>query len=349
MTRRSAMALLAAARASAAEPRPAIRGMYSSPAAFWSRGATLDAYGVNAIFVGAGSITPALLERASREGARVYAEFPTLNGKGYVEKHPEAWPVNERGEKAPAATWFLGACPTEPGFRAYRMQQLEELLERHRVAGVWMDYLHWHAQFEEPEPLLPETCFSESCLAAFGKWSGLPMPSGTTAERAAFVLRHEREWREWRVTVIEDWVREVRERTRRKRPGALVGVFHCPWTDEEFGGARRRTLGLDLERLAARVDVLSPMVYHGRMGRRAEWVGEYVRWLAERTGGRCRVWPIVQAQNGPRPVAAEEFERVLRMGSGGGATGVMMFTAQGVASDEGKLEAMRRVYGGGVR
>jgi len=345
ITRRSLIAALGVAPLAAVQPGLAIRGIYSSPLPFWNKGARLNDFDVNAVFVGAGSITPALMERAAAEGARVYAEFPTLNGKGYVEKHPEAWPLNERGEKAPAATWFMGVCPTDPAFRAFRRKQLEDLLDRHDVAGVWMDYLHWHAQFEDPHPILPETCFNQSCLSAFAAWSGIRLPSGGAEEQARFVLkRHDRRWREWRTVVLADWVRDFRAVLKLKRPQALLGAFHCPWTDREFGGARRRTLGLDLRQLASLVDVLSPMVYHGRMGRRPEWVGEYVAWLANQTRSRCRIWPIVQAQNEPRPVTAAEFEKVLRLGAGGGASGVMMFTAQAVAADAAKMEAMRRVY-----
>jgi hypothetical protein len=323
----------------------AVRGTYADPRAFWNTGARLDDYGVNAIFVHSGSITPALMERARSEGARVYAEFATLNGRGYVDRHPEAWPVNEKGEKAAAATWFMGACPTEPGFRAYRRKQLIELLERFDLAGVWLDYLHWHAQFEDPRPVLPETCFSDTCLAAFSRHTRLRLPEGDTAEKARWILsRHDAAWREWRTAVIADWAREFREIVKRKRPGALIGNYQCPWTDEEFQGARRRVLGLDLDLLSKIFDVLSPMVYHGRMGRTPAWVGEYVGWLAKRTAGGPALWPIVQAHNDPGLITAAEFDEVLRLGASGGATGVMMFTIRSVAEDPAKLEVMRRRY-----
>jgi hypothetical protein len=343
MTRRTALSLFLSGPA--AGRRLEVRGMYSSPKAFWDKGARLSDWGVNALFVSAGSITAAMMERAAAEGARVFAEFATLNGKGYVEQHPEAWPVNERGEKAPAATWFMGACPTDPEFRAWRMKQLDDLLDRHAVAGVWMDYFHWHAQFEDPNPVLPETCFSQSCVAAFEAASGIRVPKGPAAERARTILgRHEREWRAWRARHLTGWARQVKARVAKKRPGALLGLFHCPWTDDEFAGARRRILGLDLDELAGVVDVFSPMVYHGRMQRRPEWVGEYVEWLSRKMGGRAKIWPIVQAHNEPRPIPADEFETVLRLGSGGAASGVMMFTAQSVASEDAKMQSMRRVY-----
>ena len=318
-----------------------IRAMYGSPKAFWARGAKLSDYGVNAIFVHAGSITSELMERAAAEGARVFAEFPTLNGKGYVEKHDEAWPINAEGMKAPAATWFLGACPSDQGFREYRMGELQKLLERFPLAGVWMDYFHWHAQFEEPEPILPETCFNSSCIEAFEKHTRIVVPPGTAAERARWILSNrERRWREWRVEHLLGWAREVKQIVRARRPGALVGVYHCPWTDLEYNGARRRVLGLDLDGLAGIVDVLSPMVYHGRMKRSPEWVGEYVQWLSRKVRDRAKIWPIVQAHE----AEAAEFEKVLQLGTTGTASGVMMFTAQSVAADDAKMAAMERIY-----
>ena len=275
----------------------------------------------------------------------MFAEFPTLNGKGYVEQHPEAWPINAQGQKAPAATWFLGACPTEPGFRAWRMKQLETLLDRFDLAGVWMDYFHFHAQFEDPDPILPETCFSPTCLAAFETSTRIRIPAGSTSARASWILsRHDREWRDWRTRQLLDWARSVREVVGKKRPRALLGVYHCPWTDDEYNGARRRILALDLDALAGEVDVFSPMVYHGRMERRPTWVREYVEWLSEKLGKRVKIWPIVQAHNEPREIPAEEFEQVMRFGASGSASGLMMFTAESVAADPGKMEVMRRLF-----
>ena len=338
ITRRT---LFAATCAGAAPKSLAIRAMYGSPKAFWARGAKLSDFGVNALFVHGGSITPELMERAGAEGARVFAEFATLNGKGYVEKHEEAWPVNADGAKAPAATWFLGACPSDQGFRESRMTELQRLLDRFALAGVWMDYFHWHAQFEEPEPILPETCFNSACIEAFEKYSRIVVPPGTAAERARWILStHERRWREWRVEQLLGWAREVKQIVRARRPGALVGVYHCPWTDLEYNGARRRVLGLDLDRLAGIVDVFSPMVYHGRMKRSPGWVGEYVQWLSRKLRGRAKIWPIVQAHETDAP----EFEKVLTLGTTGAATGVMMFTAQSVAADDRKMATMQRLY-----
>ncbi len=116
-----------------------IRGIYGHPKPLWDKGYLLHDLSINAVFVHSGSIDSALMERAKSEGIKVFAEFATLNGKNYVEKHPEAWAISEKGEKAEAASWFMGVCPTEPGFREYRFNQLRTLLNRYDMAGVWME------------------------------------------------------------------------------------------------------------------------------------------------------------------------------------------------------------------
>ncbi|MCK5441325.1 MAG: hypothetical protein KAJ23_05510, partial [Maribacter sp.] len=81
-----------------------IRGVYGNPKPFWDKGMNLNNLGVNAIFVHSGSITHDMVNRARSEGLMLFAEFATLNGKDYVEKHPEAWAINEKGEKVQAAS-----------------------------------------------------------------------------------------------------------------------------------------------------------------------------------------------------------------------------------------------------
>ena len=331
------------------EKRVEIRGIYGSPNVFWKKGLRLDELGVNAVFVHGASINEKMIERAKKEGLKIFAEFATLNGKKYVDEHPEAWAINANGEKVQPASWFMGVCPTEPGFRHYRMKQLRELLQRLDIDGVWMDYLHWHAQFEEPEPILPETCFCDNCLTTFQAAASIEVPDGTTAEKAEWILKnHDSKWRDWRCSVTAGWARDMKMIIKQVRPDALLGAYHCPWDDDDFNGARRRKLGLDYDMLKEIVDVFSPMVYHGRMGRSAEWVQENIKWFCKRLNIKAgmfpKVWPIVQSYNDPYVISAKEFEKVLRYGLSAGATGVMMFTSYSVAENDEKTETMKKVY-----
>jgi hypothetical protein len=302
------------------------------------------------VFVHGGSVDSALISRAKRENVKVYAEFATLNGKGYVEMHPEAWAINEKGERVEAASWFMGVCPTDPGFREYRFGQLRNLLNDYDIDGIWMDYVHWHAQFEEPEPILPETCFCDHCLSSFSKDNKIDIPEGTTEEKARWILqKRDKEWREWRCQVIYDWSVHIRKIINEYKPGTLLGLYHCPWNDEEFNGARRRVLGLDYDMLRDVFDVFSPMVYHARMGRKPKWVEENIQWFCMRlnieNNSFPKVWPIVQAYDNPYAVSATEFETVLKGGMTDKTSGVMMFTTNAIAENEEKIAILKKVYG----
>ena len=331
-----------------------IRGIYGSPNAFWNINIRMDSLNVNAVFLGYKSVNEKLMERARQEGLKVFAEFPSLNGKGYVESHPEAWAIDSNGQKVGPASWFMGVCPTEPGFRKYRMTELREMLTKFEIDGIWLDYLHWHAQFEEPEPILPETCFCENCLTAFGSSAGIEVQGKSISEKAGWILsNHDREWRQWRCSVIADWARAAKMIINNERPGALLGIYHCPWNDDEFNGARYRTLGLDYDMLKEIADVFSPMVYHGRMGRDPEWVRENIEWFCKRLDIEVdtfpKVWPIVQAYDDPDTISSKEFENVLNYGAGACATGIMMFTTNSVAASQEKTATMRKVYSGWKR
>lgn len=321
-----------------------IRGVYGHPQKLWDKGYRLDSLKVNAIFLHDKSISDELMSRAKIEGAKVFAEFATLNGKGYVENHPEAWAIDSSGNRVQPATWFMGVCPNDPGFRKSRIDALKKLLNQFDLSGVWMDYVHWHAQFEDPEPILPETCFCNKCIGAFEKSAGIKAKGESSSEKARYILAyHDSTWRTWRCSVIVDWVKDFRQVLNREKPGALLGLYHCPWSDDDFNGARRRILGLDYKMLQNEVDVFSPMVYHKRMGRQPGWVKENIEWFSGVVDG-SKIWPIVQAYDDPARISAEEFEAVLKYGLSGTATGVMMFTTDAVGSDSSKIEAMKKVY-----
>jgi hypothetical protein len=321
-----------------------IRGVYGHPQQLWDKGYHLSDLGINAVFLHDKSISQDFIKRARKEGAKIFAEFATLNGKGYVENHPEAWAIDSSGKKVEPATWFMGVCPTDPGFRKSRTDALKHLLQQYDIDGVWMDYVHWHAQFEDPDPILPETCFCNKCTEMFQQETKAEVYGKTIPERARFILNnHDAVWRHWRCTIIAGWVKEFRAILEKERPQALLGLYHCPWSDSDFNNARYRTLGLDFSLLKNDVDVFSPMVYHKRMGREPSWVKDNIAWLSAKVDG-SKIWPIVQASDEPDVVSAKEFENVLQYGLSGNATGVMMFTTHAVAEDTAKISVMKKVY-----
>ena len=146
-----------------------IYGVFGHPSRFWEKDFRLSDLGINAVFISSGDIDQKTIERIGAEGGQIFAEIPILNGDydGYVANHPEAHPIDETGNPVARATWFMGVCPTDSAFRTHKMGALRSFLAEYNVNGVWMDYLHWHAQFEDPYPQFYKTCFCESCIESF--------------------------------------------------------------------------------------------------------------------------------------------------------------------------------------
>jgi hypothetical protein len=329
-----------------------IRGTYGSPAAFWKSGARLSDYHINAVFLHHGG-SDAEYERALREGALVFAEFGIFRDQRLAKERPEElWPVGVDGRPVQPTERFLGLCPTCERYNRDKLQQLRELLRRRpRLAGVWLDYLHFHCDFELPQPPLTQTCFNDSCLESFRRHTGIEPQGAARADKARWILQNQAgRWADWKCAVITDFARRARAVVDEERPGMLLGIYSCPWTDEEYQGGLRTIVGEDILQLSRYVDVWSPMVYHGNCERDAGWAERYTAWLKnklEKAGARGRIWPIVQGGGTPKarpPVTAAGFETALRGPSAGGAGGVMFYHFAAVAADPEKLAVLKRVY-----
>lgn len=324
-----------------------VLGAYSSPALFWEKGYRFNEYGINALFA-KGSALGDLIGPAGEQGAEVYAEFPTFRGDTSLAKYPDLTPIGQDGLPIPATKRFLGACPSSPKYLFDNRQALRRLVRSTPLKGVWLDYLHFHCDFELPDPPLDQSCFCDRCLSRFERRMGVQLRGRTTAEKAEWILREVPDmWTEWKCDVIAKYAQEARQILDEERPDAKLGIFSAPWTDQEYDGAIRTILGEDIDRLHAHVDVFSPMVYHVKCGRPATWGGEYSRWLVERVNALNKtrrrsvaVCPIVEAGG----AAPEELETALTGVLQSGAAGVMFFALPQVSDDPQKLEVVRRVY-----
>jgi hypothetical protein len=322
-----------------------VKGVYGNPGTLLEAGYRFDDLGLNAIFVRSISLNQTLFETARLQNVKVFVEFPTLLGRNYVEQHPEAWPIDKHGEKSPPADWFMGVCPTDPGFWEYRKTQLSEILELYDVDGIFLDYVHWHAQFETPEPILPETCFCDRCTALFAEDTGISVQGSDISGKAAWILENaDTEWRDWRSRVLNGWVTGMKEIVKEMRPEALLGIFYCSWYPDDYDGALYRTLGIDIETFIEMADVLSPMLFHKMKDRPVSWVGEYTNWLGnlvdKSAENRPLIWPIVQAHDNPGEVTPDEFREVMMAGSGKPSSGIMMFSDRALLDNPDKIDVM---------
>jgi peroxiredoxin len=323
---------------------PDCRGVFGSPQPLWDRGVTLRDVGIDAVFVGHGALSDALITRCHQEGARVYAEFGVFQGKKVAEARPELWPIGADGKRLAPEEWYLGLCPNQPAYRKEKLAELGDLARKFAVDGVWLDFIRFPCHWEVREPRLQQACFCDASLDQFARAAHLTLPAGTTAERAGWILReHGDSWTRWKCSRIAAFVRDARRALKAARPQALLGIFAVPWTAEERGGAIRSIIGQDFRRLARDVDVFSPMTYHRMVGRPVSWTAGVAAGMRAATGKR--VWPILQAVDAPpgEDLPAAELSATLRqaLARDGGA---VLFTLAAVLERPEKQAAMTQAF-----
>jgi hypothetical protein len=207
------------------------------------------------------------------------------------------------------------------------MDEFRAVLSKFELDGIWLDYHHAHAAWEQAKPELPDTCFCARCLELFARETRIESPAGEVPGK------HRDAWVKWRCGVFTDWVREYRSILDAVRPKALLGTFHCPWSESEHDGAIRTKLAIDLKAQSKYLDVLSIMPYHARFGHHDDpaWISRQSRALGKslglegKAGEKPRLWPILQLSDWGEKVPADQVRAVLDHGSRAPATGVMFF------------------------
>ena len=344
---------LAAQSSDQARPWITIRGIYGGfPNQILDRGQTPADYGVNAIWIGSGGLNTEQIDRYHKLGLKVFAEFNSMHSAQYLKDHPDAAPIGPDGQPSSPPNGWQGVSPFHAGYRRDRMTEFRRVVSTFEIDGIWLDYHHGHASWEQAEPNLPDTDFSPPALAAFAEKTSIRLPDNTSEAAKLLLGEHRQAWTDFRCGVFTDWVREYREILNAQRPQALLGTFHCPWSPEDHDGAIRHKLCIDLKAQAQYLDVFSIMPYHARFGHANDpaWISRQTQRLGELVGVQGkpdetkRIWPIVQLADWGETVSPEQIAAVLDHGTRQPATGVMVFHWSGVSKQWEKAEAMRLAY-----
>lgn len=337
------------------KPRPSvtIRGVYGGfPNAIIERGQTPADYGINAIWIGSGGLRQEEIDRYHKLGLKVFAEFNSMHFAGYLKEHPDAVPIGSDGQPSPPPHDWQGVSPFHDGYRKNRMDEFRKVLETFEIDGIWLDYHHSHASWERDEPAMPDTDFSAVALRQFTEKSGIKLPAAVPDAAKLLLGEHRDAWTQFRCDVFTDWVREYREILNAVRPQALLGTFHCPWSPDDFDGAIRNKLAIDLPAQAKYIDIFSIMPYHARFGHRKDpaWIARQTQSLGKLLNlkglptEKQKIWPIVQLADWGPTVDSEQIPEILDYGTRSPATGVMIFHWSGVSQQWDKVESLGKVY-----
>ncbi|MDA1215135.1 MAG: hypothetical protein O2955_21765 [Planctomycetota bacterium] len=336
-----------------ARPWVTIRGIYGGfPHAIIERGQTPADYGINAIWVGSGGLIPEEIDRYHELGLKVFAEFNSMHFSDYLKEHPDAAPIGSDGQLSPPPHGWQGVSPFHTGYRKNRMDEFRRVLKTFEIDGIWLDYHHAHASWERDKPVMPDTDFSSVALQRFSKQTGIELPAEVPKAAKLLLETHRDAWTQFRCDVFTDWVREYREILNEVRPHALLGTFHCPWSSDDYDGAIRHKLAIDLPAQAKYLDIFSIMPYHARFGHSEDpaWIARQTASLGKlldlkgATEEKQKIWPIVQLADWGETVDVEQVAQVLDYGTQHPATGIMVFHWSGVLQQWEKVESLGMAY-----
>ena len=160
-----------------------------------------------------------------------------MHDAAYLKDHPDAAPVGSDGKPARRPTAGRASARPTPATAGRGWRRSGRALADFDIDGIWLDYHHAHASWEQAVPKLPDTCFCARCLARFARETGVDLPdrprrswpgrcSGRTGTSGC----------RWRCGVFTDWVREFRAIRDEVRPRRTAGDVPLP----VVGGRLRR-------------------------------------------------------------------------------------------------------------
>ncbi len=283
-----------------------------------------------------------------------------------LARDPSLTPIDATGKPMERFGWYVGLCPSSLEHLAARAEAIERVVTELQPDGVFLVFIRFPGFWELWMPETPRTdiaeyCFCDRCLTRFQAETGISIPDGTTAQRAAVITREHRDaWTRWKCDVIAAVIARLRQAARTAKPDAEVFINGVGLGQGDYGNAVAEVLGQDLDRLDRVADDLELMFYH-QIQRRdpAPWIDSLVREARPRFQGKLLAClqtkpdyldPIYAPGRRHPGIPLAEHLDALRAVEASPADGVMVYLWSDYLEDEarggGLTDALRRYKAG---
>ena len=244
---------------------------------------------------------------------RFFGGLSCFNNNDALAEYPKLHPVGRDGRRRPQMNWYIGITPSYEAYAQSRLEALKQMTRSYQLDGVWLDFirwpLHWELELREDTPAPQEASFDEHTLSRFAEYAGIDIPTGTTSQKADWILhRHKAEWIDFKCGIITDFVGRAKAIVDTHLVGKPLGLDIVPAKSTQ----RERLLGQRLPDLSAYADCFSPMLYHHALGFSTGWLSEMLDDMAAQSDKP--LIPFVQVDafsDADGPFTAREWERVL--------------------------------------
>src|SRR3990167_5103429 len=201
---------------------------------------------LNSVLVSSENISPQTTSQIKEKLGQVeiYASVIVFAGKDLLEKCPDAKAVDSN-DKDTISDPLIGICPTHPGVRKNRLEEIKRVLEND-VQGVWLNHMRYPTSWESANPDILDTCYCERCLKMFEEYIGEPIAGvggeGTALQNIALHIdgSYYHEWLEFKAGQVVSFVEEAKALIAASGKEIKLGMFIVPWKDKDYGAGIQR-------------------------------------------------------------------------------------------------------------
>jgi hypothetical protein len=254
---------------------------------------------------------------------------------------PTSTPIAHTGGPMRQQGWYVGLCPTDPEYLEARVVAAEEIVQRLRPKGLYLDWIRFPGFWEM---WLPETtradilnyCFCPRCLQSFQAFSGADMRSLSVQDRAKVILHEmKRDWTEWKCSIVAAAVGAVKRGAQRQDPNIEIMTSNVAFGRADYENAIEEVLGQRVATMAQHADRLTFMFYHQIVRREpAAWISQLAGEIERQTSrpflATLQLKPAyleAQYAEGGRNtnVSSEELSSALQSVAASPADGVVLY------------------------
>jgi len=265
-----------------------------------------------------------------------------------LAQRPDLVPIDQHGS-GEFVNWQRLVCPSDPGYRQYKLSIVKEIASTIRPDVVSLDFMRFPTTWEIiPADAKPESirnfCFCDRCVRSFQQATSLVVPPtlDTIPKRAAWILaNHNAAWVTWKTGLITSFVEEAAREVRAVDPAIEVSVHVVPWAESVFDNALVWNAAQDVTALSRHVDYLSPMIYHKLIGRPTDYIRTLTAELATKT--KRKILPSIQTAEIVKEgqLSADEFKQSLDNALASPSAGTLIFHWGELRPDD-QAPALRR-------
>jgi hypothetical protein len=283
--------------------------------------------GINFIFTVAYFYGNAVfLKIAKDKGIEVCLNFPVYFDKDYLERNPEYYSIDSRGNKA-INDWLHFACPSQPQFLEYQKERLRKLVEYNHPAVICFDFIRFYVFWEK---IYPETktneitdgCYCEKCKHNFQICSGILAMDKTPQWIKENALK---EWADWKCNIITKTVMDLANIVKQNGKDIAIALNIVPWRENDFNGAIRSVAGQDIQQLKKHVDIFIPMTYSHMLKNKPNWIHDVVSDIHVKTGKQVIACIEIEKTHIDKEISGDEFMDMLQFGNLKPSNGIILF------------------------